>query len=157
MEKKYKERRPHSFDYKIILSVFFIFTLLLGCARQNTEIETPAGEPFSATISISVKNAQKYDKNLPDYFLNSKEYNGLYGDSLYDALKTVCADSGLTLEAQGNYIIEIGGLREHDYKAASGWVYTVNGELINKPASKYILQDGDVAEVYFVTGPNDKA
>lgn len=117
----------------------------------------PPRKTVSVTVTISCKNAQKYDDALPSYFANGEGYTADKGATALDAFNEICTKNNLAVEKRGNYIVSIGGLREKQFNQSSGWVYTVNGALANKPMNKYALKDGDKIEIYYVTSPSDKA
>lgn len=131
-------------------------------AKQTTEKQTEktteeTKKSVTVTLSISCKNAMKYDESLPQYFAENESYTAKDGDTAYNALSAICEKNNLSIEANGNYIVAIGGLREKQFNSACGWVYTVNGKLPPKPMKKYILQNGDKIEIYYVTSGTDKA
>lgn len=112
------------------------------------------------TVTISCRNALGYDDiTVPQsgYFVNAQTFEFTDGDTVYAALSSICEKNNLSLVTKGNYITSIGGLSERDCTRASGWVYTVNGQLANKPMKKQVLQNGDKIEIYFVTNSTDKA
>ena len=93
---------------------------------------------------------------MPSYFVQNATYVGEEGDTVFDALVSVCADYGITLTYQTKtYIQGIGGLMEKDCGGSSGWMYAVNGEVPMTAASKYTLADGDEVYWYYVTSYSD--
>lgn len=128
--------------------------------QRQTEINAPAEEKkLKVSVSISCKNALKYEEALPQsgYFAENEAFEAKEGETALDALNSICTKNNLAVEKRGNYIVSIGSLRERQCTPSSGWVYTVNGALINKPMNKYALKDGDFIEIYYVTSPSDKA
>lgn len=125
--------------------------------KQTEKTTEETKKSVTVTLSISCKNAMKYDESLPQYFAENESYTAKDGDTVYTALSAICEKNNLSLEANGNYIVAIGGLREKQFNSACGWVYTVNGKLPPKPMKKCILQNGDKIEIYYVTSGTDKA
>lgn len=127
--------------------------------RPTTEKQTQAEEKkITVSLVVSCKNALKYDEALPKSgcFLNEC-IEAEEGENAFSVLEAACKRQGLDIEARGNYIVAIGGLHEKQYTSASGWMYSVNGSLPNKPAKKYILKNGDKVEFYYITSPSDRA
>lgn len=124
---------------------------------SNNNVETTQKKEISVSLTISCKNALKYNVNIPasGYFLTTTTYAVKNGESLFDLLSKTCKQNGIRLDYEGSYITGIGGLYEKECTPQSGWMYRVNGKLIMKSANKYILNDGDKVEFYYVTSPKD--
>ena len=91
------------------------------------------------------------------YIIGQTQLTLKQGQTVFDALEAACEKNGVSLRYQSkSYITGIGGLNEKDCGGASGWMYRVNGENPMKGASKYMLQDGDVVEWYYVTSASDR-
>lgn len=119
---------------------------------------TEKAEPQEITVSLTISclNAVDYGADVPNYFLNNESYTAKEGATVFDALKSLCSENGISLKYQSKtYIQGIGGLNEKDCGGGSGWMYRVNGTAPNKPASSYVLKNGDTVEWYYVTGPKD--
>ena len=107
---------------------------------------------ITVTVSINCTNAVEYGADVPEYFLKNQSYTATEGATVFDALKALCEDNGLSLKYQRKtYIQGIGGLNEKDCGSSSGWMYLVNGEKLSKPASGYALKNGDTVEWRYVT------
>jgi hypothetical protein len=71
---------------------------------------------------------------------------------VFDALKALCSQKGISLKYKNAYYIQgIGGLNEKDCGSGSGWMYRVNGSTPMIACNKYKLKDGDKVEWYYVT------
>ncbi|MCI6043014.1 DUF4430 domain-containing protein [bacterium] len=74
------------------------------------------------------------------------------GETVFDVLKRVCADTGIHMSSRytpmyGSYYIEgINQLYEFDCGQKSGWMYRVNGWYPNYGCSSYDVEDGDNIE-----------
>ena len=74
------------------------------------------------------------------------------GDTVFDVLKSVCAQTGIHMSSRytpvyGSYYIEgINQLYEFDCGQNSGWMYRVNGWYPNYGCSSYEVSDGDNIE-----------
>lgn len=74
------------------------------------------------------------------------------GETVFDVLKRVCADTGIHMSSRytpmyGSYYIEgINQLYEFDCGQNSGWMYRVNGWYPNYGCSSYEVSDGDNIE-----------
>lgn len=113
-------------------------------------------QQISVTFSINCARAADYGKDVPRYFIMPSSVFVNSGITAFDILKQQCREKGISLQYKSeNYIQSINGLSEKDCGAASGWMYSVNGKRPPKPASKYILNDGDVIEWYYITSAKD--
>lgn len=76
------------------------------------------------------------------------------GSTAYDALKSACSKSGVTINAQnsayGTYIAGFNNIDEFDCGRQSGWTYTVNGSSPPKSCDKYTVSQGDSIVFSFV-------
>lgn len=125
-------------------------------AETTSKAGTTQKQTVSVTFSINCKNAKNYGANVPEYMISPTEYRAEQGETAFGALEALCEKNGLSLEYQSkSYIKAIGGLAEKDCGAASGWMFSINGKRINMPASKYVLQNGDVVEWCYVTSAKD--
>ncbi len=77
------------------------------------------------------------------------------GESAIDVLKRVCQDQGVHLELSTTpgygsiYVKAVGNLYEFDCGERSGWLYQVNGQVLEVAASEYTLQEGDAVEFLY--------
>lgn len=118
--------------------------------------EDTAPQKITVTVSINCENAVDYGYDIAPYLLQNEMYTVEQGATVFDVLKALCDENGISLKYQRKtYIQGIGGLNEKDCGGSSGWTYRVNGELITKPASSYTLQNGDVIEWRYVTNANE--
>ena len=118
--------------------------------------EDTAPQKITVTVSINCENAVNYGYDIAPYLLSNAAYTAEQGATAFDVLKALCDENGISLKYQRKtYIQGIGGLNEKDCGGSSGWTYRVNGELIKKPASSYMLQNGDVIEWRYVTNSNE--
>lgn len=117
---------------------------------------------INVTISISCKAALNNPQLKPGItlpsdgiILNSTSIKINEGDTVYDAFKKACSDSGIKYEFTGTsarksiYISSIGGLSQMDCGRYSGWKYNVNGIDSSVGCSMYNLSDGDSIEWYY--------
>ncbi len=121
-------------------------------------------ENISVSLTISCKNALKYDVDVPasGYFLNTTTYNVKNGQTVLNVLSKACKENGIRLDYDSNniygsvYVQGIGGLYEKQCTKESGWMYTVNGKLVMTSSDNCVLKDGDRVEFYYVTSGSDK-
>jgi len=117
--------------------------------------ENKKPETITAVVSVNCENAVAYGADVPEYFFQNEPYKAEKGVTAFDALKALCDENGISLNYQRKtYIQGIGGLNEKDCGSASGWVYLVNGVKPSKPASSYVLENGDVVEWRYITNSN---
>jgi len=80
------------------------------------------------------------------------------GDSVLTALETACGQFDIAIEKRGvgsfAYIVGIDNLREKDVEATAGWIYEVNGEMVNSGVGSKKLADGDNVEFIFSLKPD---
>lgn len=138
-------------------------------AETQRQTEKTQSESVEITISVTCKNALRYESttkegeelelDLPQsgYIIESTRLTLESGATVFDALEAACRESGVPLGYQSkSYITRIGNLEEKACTGASGWMYRVNGENPTKGASKYILENGDAVEWYYVTSSADR-
>lgn len=126
-------------------------------SENNTSEKSTEKKSFKVSITISCKNAAAYGADVPEYILTARSITVNNGDTVFDALKSVCKANGISLKYQSIYYVQgIGGLNEKDCGEASGWMYRVNGNTPQKAAAGYTLSQGDKIEWYYVTSPSDK-
>ena len=86
--------------------------------------------------------------------MNTKTVTVNNGSTAYDALKSACSKSGVTINAQnsayGTYITGFNNIDEFDCGRQSGWTYTVNGSSPPKSCDKYTVSQGDSIVFSFV-------
>ena len=93
---------------------------------------------------------RKDDGPQDGVLLKSREVTYERGDSVFDLLRKVCREEGISLDYDfmpmigGYYVTGIAGIDEHEYGQMSGWLYKVNGWYPNYGASGYQVREGDV-------------
>ncbi len=120
----------------------------------------------SVTISIECKDLANDMSRLKEpakkkyipsngIILPATKYQFKSGETVYDALKSVCRSHGIAYIKKdagaydGVYISSIGHLAEFDGGKNSGWLYYVNGVTPNYTCSKYKLKNGDVIKWHY--------
>ena len=128
--------------------------------------EKKDGEDGFVTVTIDCRNLVKdmskltkpeLKKYIPDdgVILPETKYGFTEGQTVYDALESVCLTNDIQLETsedtvyKSRYIEGIKYLYEKDGGKMSGWLFSVNGEVPNYGASKVKLKDGDVIRWFF--------
>lgn len=112
---------------KRIISLISIFLVLIF----NTVIVT-ANSGVTVTICVFEHVTGKYLLETRNVVLDD-------GATALDALKK----SGLTVKTNGSYVTAVDEYAEFAYGKKSGWVYYINDDFPNIPASKYRLNSGD--------------
>ena len=81
------------------------------------------------------------------------------GDTVYDVLSAACRKFNIQMEhtetIYGIYIEGINQLYEKDCGPLSGWMYRVNGVLVNASANQYTLKKGDVVAWVYTCSMGD--
>lgn len=112
----------------------------------------PTADPRHITVTFSVDCHRAVEQGnriartiAPDGMLIPETQLTLdKGATVYDALKTCDLVVGAKSTAFGTYVYAIQSLAEKACGGQSGWLYQVNGAVLNTSCSNYILQDGDV-------------
>ena len=141
----------------------FIYNLKDNKEEKSSEAEE-AAEPASDSVTVYIQvlcytlsndMSQLENEAVRDYIpssgviLGRTAYTGKKGETVYDALSSVCKSYGVQLDANyrssyGSVYVEgIGYLYEFDGGPKSGWMYSVNGVFPNYGCSSYELSDGD--------------
>lgn len=118
-----------------------------GSATQPSapaEPEAPAGITVSfSVVSDAVGSPVSFSKSLT---LDE-------GATVFDALVAAGVDFVARDSAYGKYVAAIGGLAEKQHGGTSGWMYSVNGEVVMTSCSNCVLSQGDrVQWFYTVSG-----
>ena len=142
-----------------LLTLLTALFLLLRPGNAPSVGGTPVG---TATLTVSCENLlgdERADDGLraavPDdgLLVPPTEVTVLEGDTAFTLLERVCAERGLALDVQrglsGVYVQGIGGVREFDCGALSGWLFRINGEIRSTDSGSVVLQDGDVLEFLY--------
>ena len=119
---------------------------------------TAAPKQISVSFSITCHNAVGKTDKAPasGVIMSSATYTAQEGATVFDALKALCSQKGISLNYKNAYYIQgIGGLNEKDCGSGSGWMYRVNGSTPMTACNKYKLKDGDKVEWYYVTNSTD--
>lgn len=125
-------------------------------ATNVPPLQTEKPKPTDAPVILKEVSISAVDNEGVSILPSSKVS---YSDDMtvFDALKTASAQSGVKYDSKGIgsyvYIQGIGDLYEFDRGARSGWVYSVNGSQPGKSAGSTKLKSGDVVLWrYTVTG-----
>ncbi len=132
----------------------------LSAESDDQKIDTR--ESYTCTISIECSSILNNLINLDPDKLDVLPKSGVIlseqivvfyeGESVYDALKRVCDENKIHIEASWTpmynsvYIEGIGNLYEFDCGSGSGWMYRVNGWYPNYGCSRYKLKQGEKIE-----------
>jgi len=112
------------------------------------------GNQQKMTVSIMVTGDSQRGLILPK---TSREFPRGESITVIQLLRDVLLSSGIEFEIKNNaYVSSIGGLKEKDRGALSGWLYRVNGMFPQVGPGEYQVRDGDSVEfVYTCDGGKD--
>lgn len=154
-----------------------VLLLLTGCTPRQSSAQTN-GDRHTCTLSICCTALLDNSALDPDkaefvpsdgYILRPTDVAFSEGDSVYDVLRSACADhvctdncvycrsGGIQMESvytpgYGTYYVEgIHQLYEKDCGAQSGWIYLYNGHTADKGCSEIAVHNGDVIEWVYQT------
>lgn len=128
----------------------------------------------SATIAIrcdavfnhydDLDESLKNDKFVPSdgYILHETKYSLEKDETAYDLLVRATKENKIPLDSENAaasafgtaYIKGINSLYEKSCGDFSGWMYIVNGEMLNVGSSEFILNDNDIVEFIYVCDYN---
>ena len=143
---------------KILIPAAALALALLFVLWQNGVFSQnkTGSEIGSVTLTIRCDGALRSDELkdslrdlLPeDGVLGEAAVPLLEGDTVYTVLTRFCRENKIALDASGTtrygiYVSGIGGLYERDCGAQSGWMFSVNGDFVQKSAGDAALRDGD--------------
>ncbi len=88
------------------------------------------------------------------YILPPSEIEFEEGESVFDILKREAINRGIHFEFSSSvynsaYIEGINNIYEFDCGELSGWVYTVNGSVLQYGCSEYKIKNGDVIKIIY--------
>lgn len=124
----------------------------VNAETPDTSISSASAEndmqPEIKTVSIEVVGL-----NQETIFSAQAEYREEFTvfDLLIESAKKQNVPVAFVGGKSATYITGINGLFEKDNGPESGWIYTVNGEIIMKPCSKYILNRDDTVKWTYIT------
>ena len=134
----------------LLLAAAAALFLLLRPGDAPSVGDMPVG---TATLTVSCENLLRDDRADDGLLVPPTEVTVLEGDTAFTLLERVCAERGLALDVQrglsGVYVQGIGGVREFDCGALSGWLFRINGEIRSTDSGSVVLQDGDVLEFLY--------
>ncbi len=119
------------------------FNIGQGYVAEPQELSVSKYSTAAQVLNTIVKGDMIYEGSLTsDFYVSAIKSSGTNVD-IPEFIKTA---EGITItENRDDYDY----LSQFDYSDQSGWVYTVNGELIDTPASDYIVKTGDIIRFQF--------
>lgn len=103
----------------------------------------PEPKPEVKTVTLSVRDDQST-------ILGGTEVELQDGDTVFKVLARTMKQKGIQMEASGSgssvYVRGINNLYEKDKGDLSGWMYRVNGVVINESAGRHKVKQGDKVE-----------
>lgn len=114
-----------------------------GSATQPSAPVAPEA-PVGITVSFSVVSDAV---GSPVSF--SKSLTLDEGATVFDALAAAGVDFVARDSAYGKYVAAIGGLAEKQHGGTSGWMYSVNGEVVMTSCSNCVLSQGDRVQWFY--------
>ncbi len=115
----------------------------------------------SCTVSVSCEEILRHMDELKPEKRELVPENGLIlaertveagKNSALTLLEQELKKNKIHFDKSGNYLKGIGNIYEKDCGTYSGWIYTVNGEYVEKGADAYYPQAGDQIEWSYMTG-----
>lgn len=129
---------------------------------QPSIAPTVKNERITVSLSVNCKNAvdagyEAAEKISADGVILGEKSVEINKDStVFDLLNQCGLVIGSSSSAAGKYVYSINSLSEKDCGNKSGWIYKVNGTVVQKACSAYILNEGDAVEwIYTLNGGRD--
>ncbi len=100
------------------------------------------GQEGTVTVSIEIQCDLTGKTILPMTRMQCSR-----GETVYDALASICREKDIQMEASGmesRYVEGIDHIYEFDDGPESGWMFQINGEYMKKSCSSCEVKDGDV-------------
>lgn len=126
--------------FTLCLAILLILTLS-ACSSEpagdGAEQEIVHPVDLSMEIIIDVDDAGDVFEGMAATDFIAEE-----GSTVLEATQLFCMskDISLSLDKNGTYITEMGGLSEGDYTQTTGWVYEINGESPTVSAAEKIIE-----------------
>lgn len=147
---------------KKILSRLICFCIIVilcinvvGC-NEKEELNSIGTCTISVECSTILNNMDKLDDSVKDYvpsdgvILEKRTVTIEDGDSVYDVLGRELKKESILMEAsftgKSVYVEGIDNIYEFSCGGLSGWVFSVNGEVLGKSCGDYRVKDGDEIE-----------
>ena len=129
----------------LLLAICLVFGALPVSLAEGFETpEVPISDETGIYISINIVG---YNNAVIAKKTSDKVENNC---TALKAVTSLLKKEGVSYTLKGNYISEIGGLKEFDYGKNSGWMYTVNGIYPSVAMNQFILSEGDKLEMKYV-------
>ena len=142
--------------YIVVLMILMMVLFAAGCGKE----EAAQGEVFdnkadAAWTLLTIEYPEGAGlENVVEYKVYSINGDTTPLDVLLsygEATKTAV----VTVDGPAKYVQGINGIFENDYMAPSGWVYTVNDEMVMEGASEFKLKPEDRITWSYVSFTDD--
>lgn len=141
-----------------------IIIAVLAVLILTTDIQTPeefyslhpdsvAEDGSFVTLTVECKDIENYEENSLGSIVPKTKFVLNEGESVFDIMEKAMRFERIELDYSGSpniYIKGIDGLYEFDHGPASGWQYSVNGEVPEKSCGEFFPNSGDDI-VFFYT------
>lgn len=159
-EKNIKKKRTAAL---IVLAVIIVVS-------TAAELIINAGKEGTANVYIQIRcdkvaevPEKLTDPELAQYIpddgvaLARLKYIANDGDSALHILEKICSNKNIEINKTTEGVIQsIGYFKNGDCGQGSGWVYTVNGKLMDENPADYIVRDGDeIVWAFSLNGGSD--
>ena len=159
-EKNIKKKRTAAL---IVLAVIIVVStaaeLIINAGKEDTanvHIQIRCDEVAEAPEMLTDPALAEY---IPEdgVAMARLKYIAKEGDSVLQILEKICKNNNIEVKKTEDGLIEaIGYLKNGDCGEGSGWVYTVNGKLMDENPADYIVRDGDeIVWAFSLNGGSD--
>lgn len=139
-----------------ICAVIVLCLSMCGCGKKAEETDKIGTCTISIECSTILENMDRLDTAVKDYvpkdgiILKERTVDIQKGDSVYDVLKRELKKENILMEAsftgKSVYVEGIDNIYEFSCGGLSGWVFSVNGEVLGTSCGDYLVKDGDSVE-----------
>ena len=154
---KYAEKYPQNADFQKLYKQPVTIDLVVTGTQYAQGVGNTVRKQ-AARYALSNRAMLTVDFTLTGSGMGFSETKLKYaeGSTAFDVFSDMLAKHGYTCKRRGSYIASItsdGGktLEEFDEGKNSGWMYRVNGKLVDRYMSAQGLRNGDSIEIYFTS------
>ena len=154
MTEKEKDKKKNIKKKRMAALIVLAVLIVVSAAA---ELIINAGKEGTANVHIQIRcdklaeaPEKLKDQTLVQYIPDDGEalarlkYIANDGDSALDILEKICSNKNIEIKKNSEGAIQsIGYFKNGDCGQGSGWVYTVNGRLMDEDPAEYIVRDGD--------------
>lgn len=124
-----------------------------GAPPEPVKLKISLTVNCAEAVAAGVREEDAFRQLIPEdgIMFSVTDFEVEQGTTLDSAIATVLGDNGVVFIIRDGYVGAVNGLGEGHMGGASGWLYFVNATVPSSGISEYIVEDGDVIELRYVT------